>query len=444
MPARPLRFVHASDFHLEMPLQGVVEVPEHLREAFCDAPYTAARRVFDAALAEEARFVVLSGDLVHPGRAGLRGPRFLVEQFLRLAGQGIAVYWAGGVVDPPEAWPSTFPLPENVHLFPRGRTGRFVHAPHGTPLVCLVGQSRDGPRPLRLEGFEPDPAGAAPGVPTIAVANGSIAAAALPARGVCYWALGGRPDRTTPPGVPAAVAGGVPAAVAGGSPTVAHWPGSPQGRRPGETGIHGCTLVELDENGQARTSLLPTDAIRWLDERLAVDECTRREDLDALLDRRIQGLMEAAPKVDLLLAWTFAGSGPLATELGEGPLAAELLARLRSEYGSATPAAWSISLEAEPAEALPAELYEQETILGDFLRTVRQYEVNPAEPLELETYLAEAHVAGALAAAVSMADQETRRGVLREAALLGAKLLGAGEEVPSPSGSDLALHGARG
>jgi hypothetical protein len=421
MSGRPLRFVHASDFHLEMPLQGVVEVPEHLREAFCDAPYTAARRVFDAALAEEAQFLVLSGDLLDPGRAGLRGPLFLVEQFSRLAEQGVAVYWAGGEVDPPEAWPATFPLPQNVHLFPRGRTGQFVHTPDGTPLVRLVGQSRDGPRPLRPERFEPDPAG----LTTIAVANGHIEAAAPPDRGICYWALGGRPDRATLPGAPAAVAGGAPTAVAGGSPTAVHWPGSPQGCRPSETGIHGCTLVELDENGHARTSLLPTDAIRWLDERLTLDENAGRKEIEAALHQRMCALREAAPKVDLLVAWTLAGSGPWVAELRHGPLATELLTALRSEYGSATPAAWSVSLEAEPAEALPAALYEQETILGDFLRGVRQYEVNPAEPLELETYLAEAHVAGALAAAVSIPDHEARRRVLRDAALLGAELLGA-------------------
>jgi hypothetical protein len=434
MSGRPLRFVHASDFHLEMPLQGVVEVPEHLREAFCDAPYTAARRVFDAVLAEEAQFLVLSGDLLDPGRAGLRGPLFLVEQFSRLAEHGIAVYWAGGEVDPPEAWPSTFPLPQNVHLFPRGRTGQFVHAPDGAPLVRLVGQSRDGPRPLRPERFEPDPAG----LTTIGVANGNIEAAVLPDRGICYWALGGRPDRATlpnvsgtlcvPPGYPLAGDGtrSVPDTL---SPTVVHWPGSPQGRRPSETGIHGCTLVELDENGRARTSLLPTDVIRWLDERLAVDENAGRKDIEAALHQRMHALREAVPKIDLLVGWTLAGSGPLAAELRHGPLAAELLAGLRNEYGSATPAAWSVSLEAEPAEALPASLYEQETILGDFLRGLRQYEVNPAEPLELETYLAETHVAGALAAAVSIPDDEARRRVLREAARLGAELLGAGENV---------------
>jgi hypothetical protein len=108
--------------------------------------------------------------------------------------------------------------------------------------------------------------------------------------------------------------------------------------------------------------------------------------------------------------------------LRRGSLAGELLGALRGEFGSGRPAAWSLSLEVEAAEALPSPWYEQETILGDFLRAVRQYQMNPADPLELESYLAESQLAGALAAAAAPTG-EARQRVLREAALLGADLL---------------------
>ena len=61
----PFRFIHASDFHLERPLMGVAEVPDHLRDLFLESPYTAARQVFEAALVEDVKFVVLSGGIVH-------------------------------------------------------------------------------------------------------------------------------------------------------------------------------------------------------------------------------------------------------------------------------------------------------------------------------------------------------------------------------------------
>ena len=86
-----------------------------------------------------------------------------------------------------------------------------------------------------------------------------------------------------------------------------------------------------------------------------------------------------------------------------------------------------MAIEVELSETLPPEWYEQETIRGDFLRAIRQLQMNPDEPLALEQYLAEAHRAGTLAAAVAFPGKTARDGVLREAAALGVDLL-SGEE----------------
>ena len=81
MSGWPFRLVHASDFHLELPLFGVSDVPPHLRDMFLQAPYEAARRVFETVLAEEAELLLLSGDLLSPLDAGPRGVCFLLSQF---------------------------------------------------------------------------------------------------------------------------------------------------------------------------------------------------------------------------------------------------------------------------------------------------------------------------------------------------------------------------
>ncbi len=127
MSNQPFRFVHASDFHLELPPQGVAEVPDHLRELFLESAYWAAERVFETVLAEEAEFLILAGDVLDPQKTGPRGPIFLIDQFERLAEREIAVYWASGRVDPADAWPPALKLPGNVHLFPRGSLEEFVH-----------------------------------------------------------------------------------------------------------------------------------------------------------------------------------------------------------------------------------------------------------------------------------------------------------------------------
>ena len=114
-------------------------------------------------------------------------------------------------------------------------------------------------------------------------------------------------------------------------------------------------------------------------------------------------------------------------ELRRGKLAAELREWLRSEYGHRSPAAWTVSLEVELSETLPPEWYEQETIRGDFLRAVRQLQMNPDEPLVLDSYLAETHLAGTLGGAVALVGKAARDRALREAATLGVDLL-SGEE----------------
>ncbi|MFZ1933533.1 MAG: hypothetical protein WCB27_16420 [Thermoguttaceae bacterium] len=425
MSSRPFRFIHASDFHLERPLMGVTEVPDHLRELFLEAPYTAARRVFEAALVEDVKFVVLSGGMVVPAASGPRGPLFLAEQFARLAERGIAVYWAGSAIDLPEVWPAAVRLPQNVHVFPRGRVEELLVQGEGGAVARVLGISCDERRPWQPTDFQPD----AGGLYTIAVAHGQPDLAVLQSRGIHYWALGGRHDRSTPlcgSAVSLSQAGSETAPVLPPSPgnsQVAHYCGTPQGRRPEESGIHGCTLVQVDEQRQTRTSLIPTDAARWISERLSVDEATTAEDLESRLRERLHALLEAAPATALLISWTIAGRGPLLGSMRRAGATAVLLDRLRGDYGYRQPVAWSVSIAVELSETLPPEWYEQETIRGDFLRAIRQLQMNPDEPLGLEQYLAEAHRAGTLAAAVAFPGKAAREGILREAAALGGDLL---------------------
>ncbi|MGO8749058.1 MAG: metallophosphoesterase family protein [Thermoguttaceae bacterium] len=373
MSNRPVRFIHAADFHLEQPPSGVAAVPGHLRELFLESAWLAAERVFEAVLSEEVEFLVLSGDLLDPLKTGPRGPLFLVEQFQRLAERGIPVYWAAGRVDAPELWPATIPLPENVCLFPGGQPAVFNYQRDGVPLVRVVGASRAGGRKVRAGEFEPDPAG----LYTIGVIHGNAKAEPLRARKIDYWALGGSHTRNT----------------LFSSPGIAHYPGTIQGRRPDQCGAHGCTLVQVDENRKTRTTLIPCDALRWQSEQVVVDPGTTREEMEPRLRDRVQKLKEAACGLDLLISWTAVGSGPLLGRLRRGNLASELLDGLQREFGTESPAAWSVSFQAESMAVLPAEWYEQDTIRGHFLRELREQQTSSA-PILLDECLPEGHRGG--------------------------------------------------
>jgi len=400
---QPFRFIHSSDLHLDRAPRGLAEMPDAWRPMLIDAPYRAAERIFDAALKERVDFLVLAGDVVDPGLAGPRALVFLAEQFARLAQQGIRVYWSGGRADHFEHWADLWPLAENVVRFSRERVERIVHRKDGLPIAQILGTSSTQRKRIRLSEFQPD----AGELFTVAVVHGAADAETLANQSVHYWALGGDHQRR---------------AILTG-PVVAHYSGSPQGRRPNETGPHGCTMVQVDDTGRVRTAFVPTDAVRYLDERIVVNEPTTQEQLHQVMVERVTEMASDPFGPDLLVRWTITGSRPLAAELRRGKLATELLSRLRSEFAGKRPSVWTVSVEPEQSAGVPAELYEEETLLGEFLRTVQHYVDEPEAPLNLEPYLAERHVAGSLTSAVSLEDPAVRQKVLAEVARLGAELL---------------------
>lgn len=412
MSHTPFRFIHASDFHLERPPGGITEAPEHLRNMFLDAPYRAAERVFDLALAEQVDFLILSGDLLQPEATGPRGPLFLVEQFERLNERGIQVYWTGGPIDPPENWPAFARLPENVQVFPERQPEEIVHHRDGEPVARLIGLSRRHNRKLKPSDFHADSSG----LFSIAATYGAIDRAAIANKAIHYWALGGHHQRET----------------LSESPGMAHYPGTTQGREPSESGPHGCTVVDIDDEGKVRTRLAPTDVLRWRHEEIELAEAATRQALERSLLDRLRAIAATTSGVDQLVSWTISGPFPLVAPLRRGGFLTEALGRLRSELGHAAPAVWSISLAAE-APDVPTGWYQQDTILGDFLRAVREHQTTASDDatrLELTRYLDERQVSTALIDAVKLDDPATSQRILRRAAILGAELL-SGEETLS-------------
>jgi hypothetical protein len=72
---------------------------------------------------------------------------------------------------------------------------------------------------------------------------------------------------------------------------------------------------------------------------------------------------------------------------------------------------------------VPAEWYDQETCLGDFLREVREFELHDHLPLDLQQFLPDDVRGEQLAAVASVATADERVGLLCRAAKLGVDLL---------------------
>jgi DNA repair exonuclease SbcCD nuclease subunit len=380
--AQGVRVLHASDLHLERVPAGLTEIPDQLRPQLIDASYAAARRVFEAAITESVDAVLLAGDVVDLSLAGPRAIVFLRDHFERLAADGIKVFWAGGSVDPPHAWPKVSPLPANVHVFPADHAESFELRRGGEVVACIwgisAGEGVDGrPNLSRLVAHDVSE------IATIGVAFGDLSQADLDKMQFHYFASGGRHARKS--------------FASADKSRLLHYPGTTLGISPEEAGPRGATLVNFDAAGAVHLRPVPTDVFRWETPQIEFDEATNVAELERQLVARAEGLRASAGAAHLLVRWQITGRGPLLTSLRKEEVKSRIVRVLRERFGRAEPGLWTAGIEVSRALDLPQGLFQEETIRGDVLREIQTMRERPPASLDLATYLAAADRKGPLA-----------------------------------------------
>ncbi len=403
--SQPFRFLHASDFHLERPLAGLAETPAHLAELMIDAPYAAAERVFAAAVTERVEFVVLAGDIVHVDRAGPRSVAFLIDQFQRLAAKNIAVYWAGGTAERRGPWPDGLRLPENVHVFAHGAPQALTHIADGDALAVLVGRSATkATEKNALESLlKPKGSLFAIGVAHTADRTGRVGKSNLD-----YWACGGAHRRRR----------------IAGKQTL-YFSGSPQGRAPMDRGRHGALLVAIDEQAGVQTRFIATDVARFERLPVRIDPTAPASEQQRLMAEKVEAVRARAAGVDLFLRVQIVPTRALPMNQSRESWSAEWLRWLRQEFGTDSPAAWTVSVAVAARKAqVPAEP-PAGSLLAEFLASIHEIRRDTSD-LPLLASLDASQQDSPLAAMLRVDDAHQRRRVLRLAEGLARDLL-AGE-----------------
>jgi len=182
-----IKFIHASDFHLDTSISGLVELPNHLIEVLANAPYNAAEKVFDTAIAERVDFVLLAGDLFNLDSSHARAAAFLLSQFERLAQKEIMVYWVAGSIDQPDRWPGSIELPPNVVTFNSSIIERVDHKREGKVIARILAAGYDSKRRSGSDFIAPNN-----DIMNIALSHGEFETSTINGNHIRYWALGGR------------------------------------------------------------------------------------------------------------------------------------------------------------------------------------------------------------------------------------------------------------
>lgn len=366
------RFLHVSDLQLGEPISGVREPSDSLREQLLAAPYAAAEAAFDTAVREQVDFVLLTGNALDLHQPSPKPMSFLLRQFKRLMTEGIEVYWSSGVLDPLERWPRALELPENVTVF----------ATAGIEVVKIQ-NSKGALCTLLASGYSGH--STAPGQPNIrpidfraisdtgfviGATHGLIDLDTVDELPCHYWALGGQNERK---------------AVSKGN-RLAVYAGTCQSRSPRMTGACGANLVTVDPNRSLHSKEVACDRLRFSRQSLEADS-GKLDRLKELFSERMLQLVGESENLWTVVDWTLGtdsnGPGGFPTESQQQAL----VGWMRKEFSGRNSGVWcnSIQLQVVP-ERIPKNVLEEDSILGDFLRSLPEWESDEDRKLDLSGY----------------------------------------------------------
>ena len=269
MSADSLRFIHASDFRLGRPIQGLRYIPAVWRERLRDAPYESTANVFDTAVIENVDFVLLSGDLIDVRETSPFTVKFLLDQFEKLNAAGIPIYWISGELDKRSYWSKRIAFPENVFLFGNnGIESRQAQSSDGFQYT-IVGSSFDGERSINTSMFS---GFGGSSQTTIAACYGDVEIGGQQSD-ITYWACGGLDEGKR---------------IESGSIKI-NYTGTPQPRK-ATASSSGCALVTISNDNVVVTNDLSVAAVHWLT--LSVD-VEMEKSLSVIQERCISLLKDA-------------------------------------------------------------------------------------------------------------------------------------------------------
>lgn len=412
------RFIHAADLHLDAPYHGLGRAPAEIREALRDASLDAFDRIVELAIALDAAFVVLAGDIYAGPEHGLRAQRRFLAGLQRLSSWTIDTFIACGGRDPLQGWSAIPAWPRGVTVFGTGGVEAATAVRHGERLATVYGMSyphreveedlssrfvRGDGDGIHIAVLHADATGADPGCSPCSVGT-------LRERGMDYWALGhlhtGQVLRADQPWVV--------------------YPGTHQGRgnRADEIGPKGVMVVSVEGDTIRPPEFVPVDRVRFLRLEVDIREMTDVGTLRAALLDRAAALRAEHEGRGLVVTGTVGGRGPLRAELARTGALEELLRDLRDATGESSPFFWWDALrDATQPNRDRNDIRRRADFTAEVLRLKEEL---AADPRRLRGFVAErlgAAQHGALARLAPEPAAQALAELLDEAELLALDLL---------------------
>jgi exonuclease SbcD len=341
MAGRDFCFVHAADLHLDTPFEGVRAGAPEVADALADASLAAFDSIVALALARQAAFVVISGDVYDGPERGVRAQLRFHRGLEELSAAGIPSFVVHGNHDPVETgWSAIRRWPPGVTVFPSHTVVEETVERGGQVIARIQGISyprRDVRENLALRFAVPGGPELSVGVLHCNVGSSSEHADYSPctvdqlvATRIGYWALGHVHRHAVVAGSP-------------GGPWVVY-PGNSQGRslHPGERGPKGAVVAAVQGGAVVAVEHVACDAVRFEELSVPVGDLADAAELCELLRAEGERRLAGADGRSVVLRAVLTGRGPVHADLVRraGSAPAAILHELRNVAPAGSPFIW--------------------------------------------------------------------------------------------------------
>ena len=248
-----IKFIHASDLHIDSPFRGLDAYEEAPKDRIRSATRDVVERMVDLAIKEKVTFIVLSGDLADGDCRDSQTMLWLTKQFRRLLELDIKVYTIRGNHDAQNNLSKYITQLKNVEEFPPDKPTTF-----SDPVNKYAIHGQSYPSREVNENLVKEYPAAMDDLFNIGILHTNLTGSTehdnyaptsldeLKSKKYNYWALGHVHNRQ----------------IVHENPHIVY-PGNTQGRNIRETGEKGCYLVNVDDGHVSNIDFVPLQVVKW-------------------------------------------------------------------------------------------------------------------------------------------------------------------------------------
>lgn len=373
-----IKFVHTADIHLDTPFKGLSNLNNELAEKLRKSILQSFKNIIDLCIREKADFLLIAGDIFESHQRSLSAQLQFIAEINRLNEYNIPAYMACGNHDPMNSWLNELKLPPNLHRFSADQPESVIYPGSGTPVAEISGISfKEQKTTKNLAALFPP---ARQNIPfSIALMHGTTG---LPGphenyapfrprdienKGYDYWALG----HIHKPGVISS------------EPYIVY-PGNPQGRDFGETGMKGCYLVEMSQGKKTELQFIPVHTIRFEKHAIDITRLTALDQLPRVIEHPLLNEKQNSREVNSIARVQLHGRTPLHKALYKPGVAEELAEQINERYINSHPFLWIDKIDIKTSPPLDFEQLEKgNDFPAGILRKCSEYQNHPGRLQEL-------------------------------------------------------------